>query len=137
MGIEILSKEECKYCDLTVDLCKNYGLEYRKSIVTKDDLKKRCGSSVSTYPQILINNKLIGDFFEFQEYLEEEAEPMLLPTLNRFTVFPIEHENLWAMYKKAQMSNWTAEEIDFSKDMDDWEGLSDNEKHFIKYVLAF
>jgi len=93
MGVEILSKEGCKYCDLTVDLCKNYGLEYIKSIVTKDDLKKRCGSSASTYPQILINNKLIGDFFEFQDYLEEEAEPMLLPTLNRFTVFPIEHEN--------------------------------------------
>jgi ribonucleoside-diphosphate reductase subunit M2 len=137
MGVDILSKEGCKYCDLTVDLCKNYGLEYTKSIVTKDDLKKRCGSSASTYPQILINNKLIGDFFEFQDYLEEEAEPMLLPTLNRFTVFPIEHENLWAMYKKAQMSNWTAEEIDFSKDMDDWNDLSDNEKHFIKYVLAF
>jgi len=62
---------------------------------------------------------------------------MLLPTLSRFTVFPIEHENLWTLYKKAQMSNWTAEEIDFSKDMDDWNGLSDNEKHFIKYILAF
>ena len=83
-----------------------------------------------------MNDVLVGDFFEFQEFLEE-AEPMLLPTLSRFTVFPIKHENLWAMYKKAQMSNWTAEEIDFSKDMDDWDGLSDNEKHFIKYILAF
>ena len=41
------------------------------------------------------------------------------------------------MYKKAQMSNWTAEEIDFSKDMDDWVNLSENEQHFIKYILAF
>src|SRR6056300_215627 len=57
---------------------------------------------------------------------------MLLPTLSRFTVFPIKHENLWSLYKKAQMSNWTAEEIDFSKDMDDWNGLSDNEKKYIK-----
>ena len=62
---------------------------------------------------------------------------MLLPTMNRFTVFPIEHENLWALYKKAQMSNWTAEEVDVSADMEDWKSLTDNEKHFIKYILAF
>ena len=90
----------------------------------------------SVYPQILLNDELIGTYFDFQDYLEN-AEPMLLPTLDRFTVFPIEHENLWTMYKKAQMSNWTAEEIDFSKDMDDWVSLSENEQHFIKYILAF
>lgn len=136
MGIEILSKEGCQYCDLAVDLCKEYNLENKKTMVDKDELKKRCGAQASVYPQIFINNKIIGTYYDFQDYLEE-AEPMLLPTLDRFTVFPIEHENLWAMYKKAQMSNWTAEEIDFSKDMDDWVNLSDNEKHFIKYILAF
>jgi len=136
MGVEILSKEGCQYCDLTVDLCKEYKLENKKIIVDKDELKRRCGAQASVYPQIFINDELIGTYFDFQDYLEE-AEPMLLPTLDRFTVFPIEHEHLWAMYKKAQMSNWTAEEIDFSKDMDDWVNLSDNEQHFIKYILAF
>ena len=136
MGVEILSKEGCQYCDLTVDLCKEYKLENRKIIVDKDELKRRCGAQASVYPQIFINDELIGTYFDFQDYLEE-VEPMLLPTLDRFTVFPIEHEHLWAMYKKAQMSNWTAEEIDFSKDMDDWVNLSDNEQHFIKYILAF
>ena len=136
MGVEILSKEGCQYCDLTVDLCKEYKLENKKIIVDKDELKRRCGAQASVYPQIFINNELIGTYFDFQDYLED-SEPMLLPTLDRFTVFPIEHEHLWAMYKKAQMSNWTAEEIDFSKDMDDWVNLSDNEKHFIKYILAF
>ena len=136
MGVEILSKEGCQYCDLTVDLCKEYKLENKKIIVDRDELKRRCGAQASVYPQIFINDELIGTYFDFQDYLEE-AEPMLLPTLDRFTVFPIEHEHLWAMYKKAQMSNWTAEEIDFSKDMDDWVNLSDNEKHFIKYILAF
>jgi ribonucleotide reductase beta subunit family protein with ferritin-like domain len=62
---------------------------------------------------VFVNSVHIGDYFEFQEYIEE-AEPMLLPTMNRFTVFPIEYENLWALYKKAQMSNWTAEEVDVS-----------------------
>jgi len=136
MGVEILSKEGCQYCDLTVDLCKEYKLENKKIIVDKDELKRRCGAQASVYPQIFINDELIGTYFDFQDYLED-SEPMLLPTLDRFTVFPIEHEHLWAMYKKAQMSNWTAEEIDFSKDMDDWVNLSDNEKHFIKYILAF
>jgi len=137
MGIEILSKEGCQYCDFATNLCIEYSLEYKKTMVDKDELSKKCGKTVSVYPQILINDKLIGSYFEFQDFLEEEAEPMLLPTLDRFTVFPIQHENLWALYKKAQMSNWTAEEIDFSKDMDDWTNLSDNEKHFIKYILAF
>ena len=50
---------------------------------------------------------------------------MLLPTLSRFTVFPIQHDNLWTLYKQAQMSNWTAEEVDLSKDMDDWNKLTD------------
>ncbi len=136
MGVEILSKEGCQYCDLTVDLCKEYKLENKKIIVDKDELKRRCGAQASVYPQIFINDELIGTYFDFQDYLED-SEPMLLPTMDRFTVFPIEHEHLWAMYKKAQMSNWTAEEIDFSKDMDDWVNLSDNEKHFIKYILAF
>jgi len=136
MGIEILSKNGCTYCDHAENLCKDYNLEYKKTIIDKAELKSRCGAQASTFPQMIVNGTLIGDFFEFQEFLEE-AEPMLLPTLSRFTVFPIEHENLWSLYKKAQMSNWTAEEIDFSKDMDDWNGLSDNEKHFIKYILAF
>lgn len=136
MGVEILSKDGCTYCEHAVTLCKEYDLEYKQTKVDKTELKERCGTQASTYPQIFMNDVLVGDFFEFQEFIEE-AEPMLLPTLSRFTVFPIKHENLWAMYKKAQMSNWTAEEIDFSKDMDDWDGLSDNEKHFIKYILAF
>ena len=136
MGVEILSKIGCTYCEHAENLCKDYNLEYKKTIIDKTELKSRCGAQASTFPQLIVNGTLIGDFFEFQEFLEE-AEPMLLPTLSRFTVFPIEHENLWSLYKKAQMSNWTAEEIDFSKDMDDWNSLSDNEKHFIKYILAF
>tara|TARA_B100001564_G_scaffold360024_1_gene384822 strand:- start:425 stop:1516 length:1092 start_codon:yes stop_codon:yes gene_type:complete len=111
-------------------------LDYKKVLVDKDDLKKHCGSQAVTYPQIKLDDKYIGDYFAFQDYIEE-SEPMLLPTMKRFTIFPIEHENLWILYKKAQMSNWTAEEIDTSADMDDWKSLSDNERHFIKYILAF
>ena len=136
MGFEILSKDGCTYCDHAETLCKELCLEYKKTMVSKDELSKRCGKLVTNYPQILLNDTLIGSFFDFQDYIED-AEPMLLPTLNRFTVFPLKHENLWALYKKAQMSNWTAEEVDLSKDMDDWVALSENEQHFIKMILAF
>ena len=136
MGFEILSKEGCTYCDHAETLCKELCLEYKKTMVTKDELSKRCGKLVTNYPQILLDDTLIGSFFDFQDYIED-AEPMLLPTLNRFTVFPLKHENLWALYKKAQMSNWTAEEVDLSKDLDDWVALSENEQHFIKMILAF
>ena len=136
MGIEILSKDGCTYCDHAEELCKNLNLDYTRTYVSKDVLKERCGAKAPVYPQVFVNSVHVGDYFAFQEYVDD-AEPILLPTLNRFTVFPIEYENLWALYKKAQMSNWTAEEVDVSTDMDDWKSLSDNERHFIKYVLAF
>lgn len=56
---------------------------------------------------------------------------------DRFVMFPIRFPSLWAYYKKAVSSFWTAEEIDFSRDKNDYEKLSDNEKHFVKHVLAF
>lgn len=66
------------------------------------------------------------------------AEPILTENPNRFVLFPIEHDDIWAMYKKAEASFWTAEEIDLSPDLIDWEHkLNDDERHFIKHVLAF
>jgi len=56
---------------------------------------------------------------------------------SRFVLFPIKHQSLWKAYKDAEASFWTAEEIDLSQDLLDWQKLSENEKHFISYVLAF
>jgi ribonucleoside-diphosphate reductase subunit M2 len=127
----ILSKHGCKYCDDADSIARDYQLNYEKRIVDKDTLYNLTGKS--TYPQILLNDEHIGGFFEF----EERMEPMTRPTRTRFSVFPIKHHNLWSLYKKAQMSNWTAEEVDLSRDMNDWNNLSKNEQHFIKHVLAF
>jgi len=65
------------------------------------------------------------------------ADPILVPTTSRFTVFPIKYPDLWALYKKAVGSFWTAEEIDLGSDVTDWTGLTAQERHFIKMVLAF
>ena len=64
-------------------------------------------------------------------------EPLLDPLNNRLTVYPIKFNNIWSWYKKMQAANWTAEEIDFSEDYDQYKKLSENEQHFIKMVLAF
>lgn len=56
---------------------------------------------------------------------------------SRFVLFPIQHDDIWDYYKKAEASFWTAEEIDLGQDMKDWKELSDGERHFISHVLAF
>lgn len=66
------------------------------------------------------------------------TEPILVENTDRFVLFPIKHDDIWKMYKQAEASFWTAEEIDLSQDMVDLDTkLNDNEKHFIKHVLAF
>jgi len=64
-------------------------------------------------------------------------EPILEENPNRFVLFPIQHDDIWAWYKKSEACIWTAEEIDLSQDLVDWEKLNDDERHFIKHVLAF
>ena len=64
-------------------------------------------------------------------------EPLLTENPNRFVLFPIQHNDMWQMYKQAEASFWTAEEIDLGQDQKDWESLNDGERHFISHVLAF
>jgi len=64
-------------------------------------------------------------------------EPLLKENKNRFVLFPIQYDDIWQMYKQAEASFWTAEEIDLSQDLGDWASLNDGERHFISHVLAF
>ncbi|KAG2873296.1 Ribonucleoside-diphosphate reductase subunit, partial [Phytophthora cactorum] len=85
----------------------------------------------------------LKDGFEMSEYKRKELsgelqpEPYLVPNPNRFVLFPIQEHDVWQMYKKAEASFWTAEELDLVHDLNDWAKLTDNERHFIKHVLAF
>ena len=65
------------------------------------------------------------------------TEPMLKENPSRFVIFPINYPKLWDMYKKHVSVFWTVEEIDLSHDINDWNNLTDNERHFISTVLAF
>ena len=65
-------------------------------------------------------------------------EPILESNNSRFVLFPIQHDDIWSFYKKAEASFWTAEEIDLGVDITDWENkLTNDERHFVKHVLAF
>ncbi|KIW03800.1 ribonucleoside-diphosphate reductase small chain [Verruconis gallopava] len=94
----------------------------------------------------------IPDTVESAEKTDEAATPAVAPTIKpheanepllqenpqRFVLFPIQHHEVWRMYKKAMASFWTAEEIDLSKDIPDWNNrLNDDERFFISHILAF
>jgi len=65
-------------------------------------------------------------------------EPILVPNDNRFVLFPIEHDDLWGFYEESLKAMWTVSEVDLSKDVDHWNNkLTDNERFFVKNVLAF
>jgi ribonucleoside-diphosphate reductase beta chain len=67
-----------------------------------------------------------------------QNEPILQDNKDRFVLFPIKHKEMWEMYKQAEASFWTAEEIDLASDINDWENkLNNDERYFIKHVLAF
>lgn len=68
---------------------------------------------------------------------KNNAEPLLTSDDNRFVMFPIKDQDIWKMYKKQVECFWRAEEIDLSKDVNHWEALNGDEKHFISMILAF
>ncbi|KAG5650252.1 Ribonucleotide-diphosphate reductase (RNR), small subunit [Sphagnurus paluster] len=99
-----------------------------KSLLGDDDDILRSEEELSK-----MRKKFVGDI-----ELPESEEPLLKETRRRFVLFPIQYPEIWQMYKKAEASFWTAEEMDLSKDLHDWNNrLNDNERHFISHVLAF
>jgi len=66
-----------------------------------------------------------------------DIEPLLRPDNSRYVMFPVQDEDIWKMYKKQVDSFWRAEEIDLSRDLNDWAGLSPEEQNFISMILAF
>jgi ribonucleoside-diphosphate reductase beta chain len=93
----------------------------------------------------MITNVVIFDktknYFDKKQYKKKQykiMEHILQENKDRFVMFPLKYHDIWEMYKTAQMSNWTAEEIDLAQDLTDWnEKLNEDEQHFIKMVLAF
>jgi ribonucleotide reductase beta subunit family protein with ferritin-like domain len=69
--------------------------------------------------------------------MSSQQEPLLTEDENRYVMFPIQHDDIWGMYKKQVECFWRAEEVDLSKDMACWNTLNDDERYFIKMIIAF
>lgn len=96
----------------------------------QDQQQQQVLSSSATKEGTNLANKAATPF-------DPTIEPLLKDNPRRFVIFPIQYQDIWEMYKKAEASFWTVEEVDLSKDMTDWENLTSGERHFISHVLAF
>jgi len=83
------------------------------------------------------NVNLASQYSYFTQTQGPLPEPLLEENPNRFVILPIKYNDIWKMYKDQMAAFWTSEEIDLATDVKDWERLNDNERHFIKHVLAF
>lgn len=92
---------------------------------------------MSTFTQYKVDINMNEPNFQTDLKAKSIDEPLLQENNQRFVLFPIKYHDIWEMYKKQLASFWTADEIDLFQDLNDWEKLTDNERHFIKYVLAF
>ena len=112
-----------------VFLLKIRYLDYFSTLCGKFSIAKRDTRCILAFPNSRRKRQTI---------MSIEIEPILKENPNRFVLFPIEHNDIWAFYKKSEANFWTAEEIDLSVDLVDWnDKLNDDERHFIKHVLAF
>lgn len=98
-------------------------------------LKKRKSHQMLYQAHLVLN-----DACRMSQHVDKRTyadEPLLRENPQRFVLLPIQYPKIWDMYKKHQASFWTAEEIDLVSDLPHWNLLNDDEKHFIKHVLAF
>lgn len=140
----VLTKAGCVYCDRAKDLLAAKRLPWAARPCESLDAAKaelramgHPADDVASFPQIVHGSRYVGGYAQLRDYLEE---PLLTPEtgIRRFTPFPIRYQDMWDMYLKAVASFWTADEISLAQDVTEWKDkLNDDERHFIKYVLAF
>jgi hypothetical protein len=127
LAFRVLAKRDDVACEQAEALLKSKGQAYE--MVYDHD------STSTVHPQIFKGDAYLGTYQDLQCHLLEEDEPVLNAP-QTYTMVPV-NQDLWAFYKKAVASFWTPEEIDFSTDLEDWDKLTADERHFISYVLAF
>lgn len=129
------SDGSCKYCSKALDLLREKGLTHRDIPCNSlEDVREKSGFDTTTYPLIVYETTRLGGYDALQDHLE----PLLQENPLRFTLFPIQYSDMFQMYRKALASFWTPQEISLADDVSDWkEKLSDNDRYFIKHILAF
>uniref|UniRef100_A0A7S2UYQ9 Uncharacterized protein n=1 Tax=Fibrocapsa japonica TaxID=94617 RepID=A0A7S2UYQ9_9STRA len=105
-----------------------------KVSVGESDVPTKIVSTISEYSY---DNPVESEFKKKEANGELLPEPLLAENPGRFVLFPIQADDIWKMYKQAEASFWTAEEIDLAQDIKDWQNLTGDERWFISHVLAF
>ena len=142
----IFTKNGCIWCQKAVELLNDTNTPYETwNCISWDDVdvalaEKRLRTPLAkTFPLILKNDAkhgwtIIGGYDLLTDAIDE---PILAENPHRFTLFPIQYPDLYEYYQKALAAFWTPSEISLADDIDDWAKLSDDERYFIKHVLAF
>lgn len=143
MSLLIFSKINCSQCDKLCNLLDTKDIKYTKKIfnnlfdlVSKeklDDESEEIVVQIGSFPILQSGSKL----FSYQQALSLYDEPLIEENKNRFTIYPIQHHDIFQMYKKARASFWQPEEISLKDDLRDWNNMNEDEKHFISHILAF
>ena len=141
----VLSKDGCTWCDRAKAELERHKQAYVEvACPTLDELRRELRARghaavaplVASWPQVLEGSRYVGGC---QHLVDQLAEPVLRGEVatRRFTPFPVRHPDVWQQYKQAVASFWTVEEVSLAQDVTDWKALSDDERHFIKHILAF
>lgn len=139
--VTMYTKNECALCDKAKSIAKTHGIQIHNIVNARSlyDVVKMFddNDNITSFPVFYVESNGHGQVFNSDEFFERYGEPILIPNPNRHVLFPIKYADMWDMYEKAVASFWTVSEIDFSKDESDFESMTDNERSFIKRILAF
>ena len=143
MNIIVYSKQKCDQCVILKDMLKKCGVEFEERKVgnleqvrVKYEEYDEQFDFIRSFPVLVENgNNIMG----FEEAMFKYGEPILDKRNNKYTLFPIhdKYNIFYDIYKKSRASFWQPEEIDFSKDETDLLKLTDDERYFIKHIIAF
>lgn len=143
MILTIFSKTNCTQCEILCKILDTKNISYNKSIyknlfdiVSKENFNDDDEENIiniGSFPIVLMNSKLLS----YHDCLSLFDEPLIEENKERFTIYPIQYNDIFQMYKKARASFWQPEEISLKDDLRDWNNMNDDEKHFISHILAF
>ena len=140
-NVTMYTKNECGLCDKAKCVAKTHGITIHNIVNARSlyDVVKMfdTNDNITSFPVFYVESDGHGRVFNYDEFFERYGEPLLLPNPNRHVLFPIKYADMWDMYERAVASFWTVSEIDFSKDESDFHSMTENERSFIKRILAF
>lgn len=138
----IYSKKDCSRCDTLIQFCKVHNIKHDTvKVLSIADIASKYDDvetleTIKSFP--IVYDSMLNIFNDMETFQTLYGEMLLANNDNRHVIFPITHGDIWAMYEKAVASFWTTNEIDFSTDIADFNTkMTDNERQFIKYILAF